>query len=512
MPFMGQARGKALTNIRPRVLKTGDKMGLPRDAYYVLTKAEASLANSKIHPNSGAPNYNIVHNTSDLTGDTDDLDEGTTNLYFTDARVETISDTLYLRLDAANSPITGNVVINGTFEAGATTLASLAFPNLGSIINFGSGDITQTYTANTLTFAGINSFDVGTANILTYGAIYVTDDSPITLNYNLDFLHNGSDGYISCAEGNLNITSATGIIDFGSTPLETTGTLDAGNTTIDGTLQVNEVAGIGTAANANVPLSVVGATIPGGYVQIRMASSIADNANKAAGFSAISYDLDEPDIALLFGSATATTSSLEWGGGNVFLNAATSQNFYTAANSTTLAGTKRLEITPAGDFDFKTGDLKVGGDFYFAGAGSGLAFGCIEGLDETVTCTTQNTWYQVTFDTVASENLTTVSTANNDITILKAGVYNAIVTACFHSTVSHDFELMIKKNNGTVDVGPHLFQTTAVSNRVENSAGSCHPTFAIDDTAELWVRCTDAGGINAIFDHVGFNITQIGGV
>lgn len=103
MPFFGQARGPALSQIRPRVISGVEKMGLPRDAYYVLTKALASLPNSKLHPNSGAPNYNIAHNVSDLAGDTDDLTEGATNLYYTNARVETVGDTLYLKLDGSNA-------------------------------------------------------------------------------------------------------------------------------------------------------------------------------------------------------------------------------------------------------------------------------------------------------------------------------------------------------------------------------------------------------------------------
>ena len=67
MGFMGQSRGQALSSLRPRVLNSGEKMGLPRNAYYVLTKPEASLEDSKLHPNSGDPNYTVVHNVSDLT-------------------------------------------------------------------------------------------------------------------------------------------------------------------------------------------------------------------------------------------------------------------------------------------------------------------------------------------------------------------------------------------------------------------------------------------------------------
>jgi hypothetical protein len=43
----------------------------------------------------------------------------------------------------------------------------LFFPNVNSIINFGSGDITLTYTANILTFAGMTTLDLGTANLTT---------------------------------------------------------------------------------------------------------------------------------------------------------------------------------------------------------------------------------------------------------------------------------------------------------------------------------------------------------
>jgi len=68
---MGQGRGSALSTIRPRVIKGSDKMGLPWDAYYVLAKANAALTNSKVHPNTGAPDYDITHNLSDLVIDTD---------------------------------------------------------------------------------------------------------------------------------------------------------------------------------------------------------------------------------------------------------------------------------------------------------------------------------------------------------------------------------------------------------------------------------------------------------
>ena len=150
-------------------------------------------------------------------------------------------------------------------------------------------------------------------------------------------------------------------------------------------------------------------------------------------------------------------------------------------------------------------------DFFFKGSGTGLPYGCIEGTDETVVCTVQNTWYQVTFDTVGQSNLTTVNITNGEITILKSGVYVINITACFHSANSQDWELIVRKNDGAVDVGVHLFQTTAVADKVENTTGSCEFKLSANDRIELWVRCTSAANRSAVFDHVNLHCFMVGG-
>ncbi len=67
MPLRPLSRG--LSRYRREPVRGSDaKLGLPWDAYYVLTKAEARLTNSKIHPNTGSPDYNITHDhTTDFT-------------------------------------------------------------------------------------------------------------------------------------------------------------------------------------------------------------------------------------------------------------------------------------------------------------------------------------------------------------------------------------------------------------------------------------------------------------
>lgn len=158
------------------------------------------------------------------------------------------------------------------------------------------------------------------------------------------------------------------------------------------------------------------------------------------------------------------------------------------------------------------GDTKIsGGDLYFDGAGTGLPYGCIMGANETITCTVQNTWYQVTFDTAGVSNRTTPSSANNDILIIQTGDYKLGVTACLHTANAQDIELMVKSNNGAVDNGLHLFQTTGVAGKTENVSGNCLADLTATGTLELWVRCTSAGAINVIFDHVNLNCGQWGG-
>lgn len=155
-------------------------------------------------------------------------------------------------------------------------------------------------------------------------------------------------------------------------------------------------------------------------------------------------------------------------------------------------------------------EFSATGDLVFVGS-SGLVYGCVDGVDETITCTTQNTWYQVTFDTAGASNNTTPSAANNDIVINKTGDYILSTTVCIHTSNAQDIEILIKKENGTVDLGPHLFQTTGVAGKIENMTGNCIAPITATDTLELWVRCTSSATVDVIFDHVNLNCIQIGG-
>ena len=168
MPLRPYSRGLSRYRREP-VRGAVKKMGLPWDAYYVLTRAEARLTNSKIHPNSGAPDYDIEHNVSDLVGDTDDLTEGSTNLYYTDARVETKGDTLYLKLDGSNANTTIDIgsedlTTLGDISCAALTASDLITGSNGAFIETDTGGagtvpFTAKRTRTAVTWAsGVASF------------------------------------------------------------------------------------------------------------------------------------------------------------------------------------------------------------------------------------------------------------------------------------------------------------------------------------------------------------------
>lgn len=60
---------------------------------------------------------------------------------------------------------TGTVLSTATANDDVSLGNDLLFPNADSVINFGSGDITVTYTENTLTVAGMTALALGASNL-----------------------------------------------------------------------------------------------------------------------------------------------------------------------------------------------------------------------------------------------------------------------------------------------------------------------------------------------------------
>ena len=85
------------------------------------------------------------------------------------------------------------------------------------------------------------------------------------------------------------------------------------------------------------------------------ATTLTNSTQKVMRFGVPHYINTEEPVGVLFGSITGTQSDVIIGGGTGAFNAATAISFYTAANQTTVTGTKRMEIDSAGNLKFNSG-------------------------------------------------------------------------------------------------------------------------------------------------------------
>jgi len=76
--------------------------------------------------------------------------------------------------------------------------------------------------------------------------------------------------------------------------------------------------------------------------------SLSDNADKGGRVGLYHYDLDEEPFGLFTYGSSSSANTLNFGGGTSLMNASTSIGFYTAANTTTTNGTKRMTIDSSG--------------------------------------------------------------------------------------------------------------------------------------------------------------------
>ena len=88
--------------------------------------------------------------------------------------------------------------------------------------------------------------------------------------------------------------------------------------------------------------------------------TLSDNADKGGRVGLYHYDTDEEPFGLFSYGASNGSNSLNFGGGTSLMNAATNLGFFTAANSTTTTGTKRMDISSSGDVTINTGNLIIG--------------------------------------------------------------------------------------------------------------------------------------------------------
>jgi hypothetical protein len=135
--------------------------------------------------------------------------------------------------------------------------------------------------------------------------------------------------------------------------------------------------GLGTSSPSS-PLHVVGS------LGIEVTNLQVNNSAKSGRYTTTHYTTTEEPICIAVGFGNASESQVRIGGGTSNLNAATSVEFYTAANTTTVTGTERARIDSSGrllvgaDVDFGGGKHQVGNGNINIGTYIGAAVGTYE--------------------------------------------------------------------------------------------------------------------------------------
>jgi hypothetical protein len=113
---------------------------------------------------------------------------------------------------------------------------------------------------------------------------------------------------------------------------------------------------------------------------------------------------------------------------------------------------------------------------------------------------------------VGQSNLTTCSAVNDDITIIKTGIYYLSWYASVHSHAANDFNIYCMKNNGATE----LMNTNAhfdsnVAAKIVALSGGGLASLTVDDTIELWAHRNDGGAVSKTltFDHATLTVMEI---
>jgi hypothetical protein len=206
-------------------------------------------------------------------------------------------------------------------------------------------------------------------------------------------------------------------------------------------------------------------------------------------------------------------------GNHIFCNAGA-----TAGTVTNIYGLYIEDIDDGSTLNYsiytKAGDVRLGGDTYFEGSGSGMPYGGISATDVASTITISGTGtankVQVTaFNANDPSNLTTPNHTTDDITIIKTGVYRV---TCFISSESvgglgYKVGYGIWKNNGATqltNLHSHRDFATGAGGEHGSVALGGHVSLTVGDTIELWVW-NDTNTANVIIDDVTLSLEMVGG-
>lgn len=165
------------------------------------------------------------------------------------------------------------------------------------------------------------------------------------------------------------------------------------------------------------------------------------------------------------------------------------------------------------------GQVRIGGDLFFAGAGSGLPRASIYAYNMTDTITISGTGIAnkvqiTTFDTNDVSNLATPDHTNDHITILKAGDYLVLVSISISSTggSAYKMDFGVFKNDGTVQFqGLNSHRNLSGGGGDDGSVSiSDVVSFSANDTVEVWCW-NETNTNNVVIDDITLTVVQVGG-
>ena len=107
---------------------------------------------------------------------------------------------------------------------------------------------------------------------------------------------------------------------------------------------------------------------------IVMASNVTNASAKAARFAGRHYTNAEQPMAVISGLSTVSANTVHIGGNETIHNTATAIEFYTAANTTTIAGTLAADMTGVGTASILRlrGDITIDKDLNHDGDRAGF--------------------------------------------------------------------------------------------------------------------------------------------
>lgn len=324
----------------------------------------------------------------------------------------------------------GNIISGYTSVPTIGTVATSGLNMIGTSADVGQGAVLQARYDNSSTgvrptFYKSRSTDPGQSRVSVQSG-----DTIASLEFYGDDGSIGNTGVeaariTAAIDGTPGTDSMPGRLVFSTSDTATTGNPKE-RMRIDSAGQV----GIGTDS-PDVQLQVIGST-----GTVKLGTSTTNATTKYWRLLGQHYTSGEEGVAMVIGSSSSSNNTVSIGGGSSAGNAATVVSFWTAADTTTVAGTERMRINSSGDVGIGTTSPAHRLSIYSPDAGDNLS---LLNLAASATATGGNA-AQLTF-IAASNNITMNLGASDALVISNEGTEATRVTSSGEFLVGGNTEL-----------------------------------------------------------------------